>query len=119
MLLDILGWFWIVTGVLFFFKPEWFRKRLAKKGVRKMRKIFFGIALLVGIFIIKATWGVPGVLAKIAMVFGVIAIIKAFLLLNGKATDHLLDWFEKQPVQYLRGFAILQIVVGAFFLFVK
>lgn len=119
MIFDILGWIWIVTGALFFWKPEWLRGRLLRKGKRKARGILFMAALVVGGIIIKAAWGVPGLLGKIALVIGIIAIVKAFFFLNAKSAEHLLGWFEKQPVQYLRGYAVLQIAVGFFFLLVK
>jgi len=119
MVFDILGWLWIITGVLFFWKPEWLRKRLVKKGSRKVRGILFGITVVVGGIIIKAALGVPGMPGKIVLVIGIIAIVKGFLLLNAKSSEHLLNWFEKQPTRYLRGFAVLQVAVGIFFLLVK
>lgn len=118
MLLKILGWFWVITGVLFLFKPEFLRNRLKKKSVKKLRRFFFAIALALGVLLIKATWGVPGVLAKIVLVCGLIAIIKAFFFLKSASADVVIAWFLAQPLEFLRGWAAVQIGFGVIVLIV-
>ena len=113
MLLRILGWFWLISGVVFFVKPLWFRNRLQKKSYKRIRKVFFVIALTLSILLIKAVWGHPGLPAKIILVLGIIGILKAFFLLKAKAAETLLDWFVKQRLNVFRLFALIQIIIGA------
>ena len=112
MLLKILGWVWIVSGILFFIKPLWFRNRLQKKSYKKIRGILFAIALTLSILLIKAVWGHPGLAAKVVLVLGIGGIIKAFFFLKVKAADTLIEWFIKQPLKVFRLFAAIQIVIG-------
>jgi len=116
MLLKLLGWFWVITGIIFLFNPEYLRNRLKKKSIKKIRRIFFGIALILGLLLIKATWGVGGFLANIILICGIIAIIKAFFFLKAKAADSAIEWVLKQPRKYLRAWAVAQIIFGAIIL---
>lgn len=113
MLLTILGWFWVITGVIFLIQPERLRDKLKKKSVKKLKKIFFGLALVIGLLLVKAAWGIPGLLAKILVVLGFIGILKAFYFLKAKAADSLIEWFIGQPVKFFRMWAVGQIIFGA------
>ena len=112
MLLKILGWMWIAGGVLFLWKPEWLRQKLKKKSLKSVRGVLFGFIMFVSILFIKGAWGVPGLLAKIVIVFGVIGVFKAFFMLKSKAAEILINWFVRQPVGFFRFAAAAQIVIG-------
>jgi len=113
MLLNILGWFWVITGILFLIKPEGLREKLKKKSVKKLKKFFFGITLALGLLLINATWGVPGFMAKLIMFFGFIGILKGIFFLKAAAADKLIEWFLDQPIKFYRTAAIGQIIFGA------
>ena len=116
MLLKFLGWFWIVSGIIFLFKPDRLRNKLKKQTDRKLRRIFFGLALFFGILLIKAAWGVPGLLAKLLFIAGFLGIIKALFFLKAQAASRLIDWFLAQPVKFYRVWAASLIVFGALLL---
>jgi len=116
MLLTILGWFWIITGVIFLLNPQMCRNKLKKKSIKTVKQIFFGFALVLGILLIKATWGVPGILPRILMILGLIGIGKAFFFLKAQSADKLITWFLDQPLKFFRMWAVGQIVFGAFIL---
>lgn len=116
MLLTILGWAWIITGVFFLFKPERLRNKLRKKSVKKLKRFFFALALGLGFLLIKATWGVPGLLAKVVMIFGFLGIFKAAYLIKAKAADKLIEWYIQQPLKFYRISACVQIVIGGIIL---
>ena len=118
-MLNIVGWMCILIGIVSLFQPEKLRNKMKKQGVKKLRKIFFGIALAFGLFLIKGAWGVPGVLAKILIVLGLIGIAKAFFFLKAKAADAFVAWFLEQPIKYFRFYATAYIVLGALILTVR
>jgi len=119
MLLKILGWIWIVSGIIFFLKPIWFRDRIRKKSYKRIRGYLFAVALCVSVLLIKEVWGEPGILSKVIMIFGIIGIFKAFFFLKAKAADKLLEWFANSPLKVFRLFAALQITVGWIILKIK
>ncbi len=119
MLLKILGWMWALGGVCFLWQPEWLRSALKKKSIKTMRGILFGVIMFVSALFIKGAWGVPGVLAKIVVVFGVIGVFKAFFVLKAKAAEMVIQWFVRQPVWVFRAAAIVQLLVGIILLNVR
>ena len=116
MLLDLLGWFYIVTGVVFLIQPESMRNKIKKVGMKKLRKYFFALAFIIGSLLIKATWGLEGFLAKLFFVMGVIALIKGIYYLKGRTAEKVLDWWLAKDVSFFRTTAIIQIIVGGLLL---
>jgi uncharacterized membrane protein len=116
MLLKLLGWFWLITGLIFLLKPMSLRNRLKKQSTKKIRKFIFGIGLVLGLLLINATWGIPGLLSKIVLIIGVIAIIKAVFFLKAEASAKTIEWFLAQPAKFYRYWAVAQITVGALIL---
>lgn len=116
MFILLLGWFWIIAGVLFLLKPEMMRNRLQKKSAKKLKKILFFITIFLSMMLISAAWKAHGILSKIVMIIGIIGIFKGFFLLKAKAADKILEWYVKQPVNFFRFGACLQILVGVLIL---
>jgi len=116
MLLTILGWVWLITGILFLLKPEWLRNKLKKKSLKTIRRWTFAIALALSLLLIKATWGMSGLLPKLIFIFGLAGIFKAVFFLKSRSAKQVIDWFVAQPLKIFRMFAIGQIVFGAIIL---
>lgn len=112
MLIKILGYFWVVIGVLFLIWPQLFRGRLQKKGLRRLRKYFFLIAIILGATLISATWNLKGFLPKLIMFIGIIAIIKGIFLLKSKLAEKWIGWFSEKPLIYFRLGACCYILLG-------
>ena len=119
MLIKLLGWAWIIMGIIFLIKPEMLRNRLQKKSVKKIRKYLFAIVLALSSIILSIAWNTEGILAKIVFAFGVIGIFKSIFLIKVKTSEKLIEWFIKQPVKFFRVFAFAQIVFGIMLLFLK
>lgn len=113
MLTKFIGWFWIVLGAFFLLKPGILKTKLQKKGARKVKKILFAVAIILGISLIAASWKMQGLLSKAIMIAGIVAIIKGVLFLKSKFTEKLLDWLSRQPVIIFRVIAFIYIVIGA------
>ncbi|MFH1359946.1 MAG: hypothetical protein ABIJ41_02795 [Candidatus Omnitrophota bacterium] len=116
MILKILGWIWILSGILWLIKPEYLRNRLKKKSYKQVRGWIFVLALAVGVLLMNAAGNLHGVLAKFIFILGLIAVFKGFFFLKAKAAVHIYDWFLKQPMKFFRLWAGIEIVIGALFL---
>jgi len=116
MLIKIFAWIWIVLGILFVIKPELLKKRLEKKGVKKIKKCLFAMTLALSVGLIVAAVYYQGVLAKILIVLGIIGIIKAFFFLKAKSAEKIIEWSAKQPLVLFRAGGCLYIIIGIIFL---
>ncbi len=117
MLSGLIGLAFILFGVLSLLFPESLRRSLRRKAVWKLRRYFFIAAVSFGILLISAGWKQEGILPKILMCLGVLALLKGLLFLNSKATEHVTAWILERPSLHLRIFAIGQIVLGLLMLF--
>jgi ATP/ADP translocase len=117
MFSGVLGSFLIFFGALFFLYPESLRRHLRRKTTWKLRRYFFAIALTLGVLLISAGWRYEGLLPKVVVFVGIVALFKAVLFLNSKATEHVTAWVLERPVLHLRILAVLQIALGSAMLF--
>ena len=113
MLVRALGWFFIIMGVLFVIWPQLLRNRLLKKSYKTVRKYFVLLSIFLGILLIKAAWGYEGLLSKIIVIIGIMAIFKGFFLLKSKAAEKMTAWFARQPLILFRMGAVTHILIGA------
>ena len=114
MLLKILGWFWIVSGVLFVLKPSLLRSRLQRKSYRTFRKYFFLLAVSLGIVFAKVAWTLDDFRLRTALiVVGIIAIARGFFFLKAKAAEKVISWFTRQSLAVFRIGALVQILIGS------
>lgn len=112
MFSTVVGSIFIVVGVVFLLYPEGLRRRLRRKAIWKLRRYLFGAAFFVGVLLVSAGWRQPGLLPKVLMVLGVVALLKGLLLLNAKATEHVTVWILERPILQLRIVAAGQVVLG-------
>ena len=112
MLAKILGTIWIVSGLLWLFKPESLRNRLKKRMSRKLRWIIYGFILIFGLLIIGSVLKANGLLPKIVGVIGIIITIKGILLLTSKTSEKIFTWWSERPIVFFRVWALFILVTG-------
>ena len=112
MLKVLLGWFFIIIGVVFLLWPGLLRRRLQKKSMKYVRRALFLVTVPLAWFLIVTGLKYEGLLSKVLMVAGIIGIFKAFFLLKAKAAEKIIDWFLKRPAIFFRAAATFQIVLG-------
>ena len=117
MFSNIVGIIFILLGVLFFLYPESLRGRLRKKAIRKLRRYLLAVLMFFGILLISAGWSHEGLLPKILMVMGIVALVKGLLFLNSKATERITAWILERPTLHLKVFAAGQIGLGLLIFF--
>ncbi|MFC1709608.1 hypothetical protein ACFL2J_06110 [Candidatus Omnitrophota bacterium] len=113
MLIKLIGWFWLITGILFLIWPQMLRNRLQKKTYKQIRRLLFILAIFIGALLFSAGFRAEGFKAKLLMIIGVIGLLKALLFLKAKAAEKILNWFLKQRLSFFRFCACIQIVIGA------
>ncbi|MFC1704081.1 hypothetical protein ACFL1E_04795 [Candidatus Omnitrophota bacterium] len=119
MLIRIIAYLWIIFGIWFLLRPESCRNVLKKKSYKKLRKIMFLAAIMLGALLIKVGWGIEGALAKIAVILGILAIIKGLFFLTSKMAEKLLNWWLALPRMYLRLWALAVIAFGVVLLNIR
>ncbi len=112
MLTTIIGWFWIILGVLFIIKPDFLKKRLVKKGNKRVKRTLFFAALILSFTLIAAALKHQGLLPKIIVILGVIGIIKAVIILKSKASDKLLAWAAGRSLLFYRAGGLAYVIIG-------
>jgi len=117
MFSNIVGGVFILLGVFFLLYPESLRRRLRRKATSKLRRYFFAAALSLGILLISACWRHEGLLPKILMLVGIVALFKGLLFLNSKASEKITAWILERPILHLKVFAVGQIALGLLILF--
>jgi hypothetical protein len=116
MILNFLGWLYIVMGIILLLKPEKMRSKFRNVALLKLRQYFSVLALIIGLLLIKATWGLEGFLAKLFLIAGFIALAKAVFLFKAKSADRVIQWWLDKDIGFFRTSAIVQIVVGGLLL---
>jgi len=112
MLIKILGWFWLITGIIFLLFPGMLKKRLQKKSIKRVRKFLFLIVISLSFLLIGAAWKSQGALSKLVMVLGILGLFKGFFLLKAKAADKIIEWFINKPIVFFRIWAAAQVLIG-------
>lgn len=108
----LLGIVLVILGILWVARPETLRGYIKKRLNRKMILTTCWIILLLGVFMIASVIRLPGILAKILGIFGVLAIIKGIILMASKATTKLWEWWMEQPLWLFRVQAVFVIIIG-------
>jgi predicted membrane channel-forming protein YqfA (hemolysin III family) len=108
----LLAWFLIITGIFMLWKPEKARKSLAGRGFGLIKGYLFIIAVFLGALLVGAANKLNGLLALAILVLGIVLLIKGYLFLKKKISNKIREWLEKVAITYLRGYAIIQIVIG-------
>ncbi len=111
-LVKLLGIFIVGFGVAYFIKPGIIKQYMAFWKSKKRLYLGAALALLIGIIFLLAAsqckW------QGFIVVFGILSIIKGiwlFVISQNKAIS-ILDWWAKRPVGFLRGHAVLAIIIG-------
>ena len=112
MFIKIFGWLWIIAGTLFLLSPQMLKNMLQKKATKRLRKLFFIISATLGGILISVGWRFEGLLAKIVVIIGIIAVFKGLIMLRGKLTDKVIEWSAAQPLIFFRIGGIFWILIG-------
>lgn len=112
MVMRIFGVLWILSGIYFLLKPKALLKTIQKKGVKKFKKLLFGLGIFLSVTLISFGLKQPGVLSKIILIFGIVGIFKSLFILKAKASEKIINWSLKLPPYIFRLGGVLYIIIG-------
>jgi hypothetical protein len=107
----ILGWFFVITGLIFLAQPEKARKKLIGQGAGTI-KWALRIAVIYLALLALSLGGKVGGLAGSISLAAVVLLIWAYFYLIKRSTDVLTQKFALIPVPALKIYAVVQIAVG-------
>ncbi|MDD3296323.1 MAG: hypothetical protein PHU64_03075 [Candidatus Omnitrophica bacterium] len=112
MLLKVIAWLWIISGIIFLLKPSLLQKGLQKKGNKKLKGILFFILIGILSTLLAVAFKTRGPLPKVLALIGIIAAFKLFVFLRKKAASKIAEWLYSKPVVMFRGAAVVYILIG-------
>ena len=118
MLAKILGFIWILAGLLWIIKPEILKNRLKKKMNRKMKWPVHGFILVFGFLLIGSVIKAEGLLPKLIGLIGMLIAIRAILWITSKTSEKILDWWAEKPLSFFRLWALFIFGIGVLLLYV-
>ncbi|NQT90904.1 MAG: hypothetical protein HQ558_06595 [Candidatus Omnitrophica bacterium] len=115
-MLKIIGYLWIMAGILFLAKPQILKNSLQRKSLKKLRKYFVLLSFFLGGLLISIGWKFHGIMAKVVLIVGIISVFKGAFLIKGKVADRTVEWFAPKPLIYFRIGACFYILLGVIIL---
>jgi len=112
MLTKLLALLWIVLGVVWFIWPHLLRNRLKRKMSRKIKWAIFILTFIFGVHLLGVAFRMPGFLAKVAGLFGVMLLIKGVLLMTTQLLEKIAERIVTFPVEIIRLWATGCVVAG-------
>ena len=113
MILKIIAWVWIVTGVLFLLMPSLFRWYVKKKSYRGLRKILLINGIVLAIWFIRAVSVITNTLhRRLLIAAGILLLIKLFFFLKSRLGKRALEWLGGLPLGIFRLAALVQTALG-------
>jgi len=109
----IVGYIWIILGIIWILRPGAFRERLRRKASRKLRRVFYGALFIFGIAIAGSLLRINGFLPRVMGILGILLIFKSLFLYFSRASDKLWEWWGRQPLPVFRLQALGVIIIGA------
>lgn len=114
----ILGWVLIISGGILLIKPEKARNNLLGQGFGIIKGLLVLAAIYLILFFISLAGKTAGIL-NILSLLGVLAVIVGFFMLKKKTYLKLQEQFQKVPVNFLRIYAVIQIIIGILMVVLK
>ena len=101
-----------MIGLLWFIKPEMLKNRIKRKMTHNLKRVVFGFVIVFGLLLVGSVMKASGIIPKIIGVIGIIIVVKGSLLITGKASDKLLDWWGAKPIIFFRIWAACVLAIG-------
>jgi hypothetical protein len=112
MVIKIIGWIWLVSGIMLLIMPGILRWQIHRKSRKIVKRYLFAIALLPAMLLLAIGFRFSGTWPKIIMFVGLIILIKSVFMLKSKASGKIIDFLKKQPMMFFRLWALAQSIIG-------
>lgn len=108
MIATIVGSLWVLSGVVFLYRPKRMLRKLQKKGIRNIKRILMAGGIVLSGYMILLGFSYPGVLPKVLLAIGLLGLAKSFFFLKGRAAKRLVDLSLLVPVSASRSSSTLR-----------
>ncbi|MEM7232211.1 MAG: hypothetical protein AAF517_08560 [Planctomycetota bacterium] len=112
LLLQLMGWAWVVLGAWWFLRPQGIRRRL-ERGLRGQLRTILLLALwTIGGLLFVAGRELGGIAGYALPVVGCIAALKGLLLLRSRISEPVFAWWADQSDTVYRIAAVSLLCAG-------
>ena len=118
MITKILGFMWLILGIIWVAKPKVLQNRIQKKMTRKLKKLVFGFVLILSFSIVGTIVKADTLLIKIIGIAVLVFVVKGIFLLTSKTSEKLIEKLQKSPIKLFRIWGAIFLVVGLVMLLV-
>ncbi|MBF0384870.1 MAG: hypothetical protein HQL27_03270 [Candidatus Omnitrophica bacterium] len=108
----IFGWFLAITGIIFLAQPEKARKKILVHGFGIVKGIMFFAIIYVALLLISASGKISNGLIGTLLWLSAFILIFLYFVLKKKVFIFLSEKFTLIPINALKIYAFIQIVVG-------
>ena len=112
MIIKIIGWIWLSTGIILVLMPGILRWQIQRKSRKIIKNYLFAIALLPASLLVAVGFKISGIVPKLIMVIGLIILVRIVFLFKSKAAEKAIDFLKKQPIIFFRLWALIQAAIG-------
>ncbi len=112
MLVKIIGFIWVIFGILVLIKPQILKKKLQTKSIKKLKRSLFLLTIILSATLIITAFKAQGLLSKILMVIGILGIFKGFIFLSNKGAEKLIGLSSRMSLGLYRLGGAIYIVIG-------
>ena len=109
----ILGWFLIITGLLFLTQPEKARHKMLGQGFGFVMGFVKISVIYLALVVFGLGWKFAGAIPKVLSLILIIGLIRLFLAFKKKTFEKFKEKFALVPVSALKIYAWVQVAVGA------
>jgi uncharacterized protein YjeT (DUF2065 family) len=109
----ILGWFLVITGILFIIRPERARNKITSHIYGIIKWNILVLCIFVGSGLLSLSDKTTGAISNALFIFATVGTVWMFFLLRKKTRKKLSEKLGLVPIRYLKIFALVQIAVGA------
>ena len=112
MIIRIIGWVWLSTGIILVLMPGILRWQIQRKSKKIIKRYLFAIALLPAALLVAIGFRISGIIPKVVMVIGLFILVKIVFSFKSKAAERVIDFLKKQPTIFFRLWALVQSLAG-------
>ncbi len=117
MLLNVLGWAWIISGIVFSLRPGWLKDILCKKDLAIIRNFIFIISIIFSILLVIYSFRMYGFWARALLIVGLAGLVEAFLFFyRGELSKPVMNLLNQRGMSFYQVYSICKIILGAIML---
>jgi hypothetical protein len=113
MLIKIIGWIWICSGLILVIAPGILRWQVQRKSNRIIKRYLLAIAIVIAILIYSIGSRISNVPAKVLTLVILLAFVRFVFILKARVLGRIVDFLKKQPIVFFRMWALAQLILGS------